>query len=170
MNNDIDKDEYLNLNTARSYLKNMTELEFYNITKQVCVDTRDKTLDIMYLHYLCAINKKLRLRVYLNKLKLKYDDFNSIINHHDIYEFWFGTPLHTALQWNNDVDLVKLLINQGSDPEINDYYGNNPFQSFDNYYVNPFGRIFNTNQGYLGLRHQRDFSDVLNYYQTEINR
>ena len=165
MNNDIDQVEYLNLDTARSYLKNITELEFYNITRQIYLDASDKTLDIMYLHYLCAINKKLRLRVYLNKLKLKYEDFNSIINHHDIYEFWFGTPLHTAVQWNNDVDLVKLLINQGSDPEINDYYENNPFQSFDNYYVNPFGKIFNNNLGYLGLRYPCDFSDVLKYYQ-----
>ncbi len=163
-----DKYSYISLEEARAMIRVIPKEEFYWKVQQVESEISQKNLDITYLHYLCATNQKIKLRVFLRYLQGEYPNFHDIINDHNIYDFWYGTPLHTAVSWNNDVDLVKLLINYGADPYIKDYYGHNPFQGIESLYVNPFSDFLSghvVESEIYGSRKEEDFKEVITYYQ-----
>jgi hypothetical protein len=101
-------------------------------------DPNSHQAKVYYLHYLAVLGRIGPLRAYLNSLASDPDLLASIINNHQEYDFWYGTPLHTAVDWNNQQEVVDVLIEFGADPTITNYYKETPGQSLDSYMLPPF--------------------------------
>lgn len=121
-----------------------------------------------YLHYLCARNLQNDIRDFLREMRMVYDDeIDWLINNNNLRIFNYQTPIHTAVQWNNNVDLVRLLIENGADFNIQDGAGNYPEESIENtLYVNYFRGIIGGNRypnpNVRFHRNRNDFIEVIN--------
>lgn len=101
-------------------------------------DPNSHQAKVYYLHYLAMLGRIGPLRTYLNSLASDPDMLDSIINDHQERDFWQGTPLHTALDWNNSRGVADLFFEFGADPTITNYYKETPCQSLDSYMIPPF--------------------------------
>jgi hypothetical protein len=78
---------------------------------------------VHYLHYLCFMGQPEPIKAYVRGLGGRAA---WMLNHTDIYEHYFGSPLHTFTCWNNCVATTQFLVESGADPNLVDYYGARP--------------------------------------------
>ena len=122
-----------------------------------------------YLHYLCMLGRFVPIRDYLDELKRQYGDITGILNDHGIYHHWFQTPLSTLASWNNNMKLVRYLVNHGADPEICDYYGSPPgYELEGTIYISPFKLGIPLDKWGVNsprYRNATDFTEVYDYLE-----
>jgi hypothetical protein len=133
-----------------------------------------------YLHYLCYMGREQAVRDWVAWLHTQHEaiEIINILNHHGIYDHYYGTPLHTLSAWNNSVTIAAFLVEQGANPNIKDYYECRPgHEQMDSWFIPSF-RIGCEVDDYRNdpsvtksvCRVAEDFTEINNYlaqFQTE---
>ena len=121
--------------------------------------------DLYYLHYLCMVGNAQKLEKFCITLINKYGCIKKILNDNSQYGFWYGTPLHTLMDWNNNIHLTNILIKYGSDINIQDYYERYP-DDISGLFIIPF-----TFKGFVqkiaSFRDPSDFKQVSDYLKRK---
>ena len=118
-----------------------------------------------WLHYLCAIGDVAALNNELQFLsadnnEASLEEIRRRLNDDSIHEFNYGGCLHTAVAWNNDSELVGLLIAWGADIRLRDRRDDTPLESVHNsLYVNPFRQIIDDGDFIPIQRFRRNHQD-----------
>lgn len=130
---------------------------------------------VKYLHYLCFLGHLPSLQAYLQLLRQQHDlpTFLGILNDRSLYCQWYGTPLHTLVDWNNSVTTVQFLVEQGANPNLTNYYQQRPGREsvLGSIYVMPFKIGSPLEADFHNLtRRESDWTQViayLNQFQVE---
>ena len=94
-----------------------------------------------YLHYLCYLGCEQAVRDWVACLHTQHNSVEviKILNDHGIYDHYMGTPLHTVSAWTNSVTIAAFLVEQGANPNIQDYYGCRPGrEQMDSWFIPAF--------------------------------
>ena len=129
-----------------------------------------------WLHYLCARGDFYEIEANLWRLagggnEVERLDIERRLNDDGIRDFNYGGCLHTAVAWNNSIELVQLLVSWGADTELLNMQGDDPADSIhDTLYVNPFEHIIGDGEFIPVHRFRRredDFVDAIHYLDDE---
>ena len=129
---------------------------------------------IYYLHYLAQLGRVGPIRAYLRELSGR-GDVSKLINDHSQYDFWYGTPLHTAADWNADAAVARVLVEFGANPMIEDCYGDTPGGHAGTNMISPFDfelplkEVGDDGEAVYYTRYPDDFTDMDRYLENLQN-
>lgn len=126
---------------------------------------------IHYLHYLAQLGRVETIRAYLQELSER-GEVSNIINDHRQYDFWYGTPLHTAADWNADPEVARVFVEFGADPTIKNYYDDTPGGTNGSNMVPPFDLgltveyLDENGNTVFYTRNKEDFTEIDRYLEN----
>lgn len=131
------------LSIIRSRLDSHEQLSIEDFAKSALVnrlyisdDPNSREVKVYYLHYLVMLGSIEAIRAFL--LSLSPDELSEIVNDNNAYHFWMGTPMHTAVDWNDNErgrKVVDLLMEFKAIPTKTNYYGNTPGQNIGSWII-----------------------------------